>query len=509
MKKYERNFKEDFRRIVSEFSEHIAVHDSHSDEKITYAALDQLINTSYFQLKQAGLTPGDTVASLLPDGLSSMLAFLACIKYGFNYLPLSSQSTASELEHYLKLVKPEKILIQKGHREQEVAKISSLGIESVELKKDTAIKDAEVTDSKPSTKPHYLYIATSGTTGLPKCLKIDADHLWSAACAFAEFHDFLDDKTVFFNFYPMAYLAGLFNLTLIPFSVGAATVLGEGFTGLSMMRFWTIVRRFGINVLWFSPTVLHGLKAINKNPNELCPPDLAKSMRAAFLGMGPISTTLKQDYERLLGFPLLENYALSETTFISSETLSNRFRRSEAYVGDLLPWVEAQVDAETNELQVKTPFLCEAEIVSENDAVKTSKFDPAKFWKTGDIAALDGQRLFYKGRIKHIVKRGGYLISLDEIERHLSTVEGLNNACVVGIEHPFYGECTVVCLTSSQREFAGKGRQHLAEQLSRYKWPSYFAFVNELPLTFSGKPDRKKLQTIATQLAQANNLEAF
>ena len=512
MLNYERSFEEDYKRLVSECASRVFIHDSYSEEDFTYDHIDQLADECWKALGSQGVQSVSILASVLPDSLCSLITFMSCLKYGIDYMPLSSQITVTELKRYLFLVKPSYIVVLKGAKQKEVVQAAGYGAQVIEL--DIADWRGKVQGLRQTTqigvrRNSLLYVSTSGSTGAPKCLKLETDRLWAAGCAFSSFHEFLDDSTIFYNFYPMCYLAGLFNLTLIPMSVGARVVLGEGFTGLSMMRFWTIVKRYGVNVLWFSPTVLHGLLACSKTPDQLCPVDLATTIRAGFLGMGPISKVQKLNYERILGFPLLENYALSETTFLTSETLSNRFRRSEGSVGEILPWVDARVVAETGEIENRTPFLCKGEIVLEEGNPIEHAFDRETFWKTGDLGRIVGKLLYYAGRLKHLVKRGGYLVSLDELEGYLSEVQGAEGGMVLGVEHPFYGESTVICLRKPQREVSGMIRQHLAEKLSRYKWPSYFAFLDEFPLTVTGKPDRKGIERLLIGMAKDELLELF
>ncbi len=505
-----KNFAEDFERIETLYVNRVALVDSNTNEETKFGDLRKKSLGLAEILRAQGLKPGDVVASLIPGGPLSVICFIGVTRSGHQYLPLSCQSTKSELQRAFRLLKPSALLcLEDRQKDHEFVQEVPSGTKIIRLNLED-LSSSLGTSCEKGLKAGKLLIATSGSTGLPKIIRISMDRLWTSAVSFSSHHQFLDENCRFFNFYPMSYLAGTFNLTLIPYSVGASSVLGEGFTGISLMKFWTTVRRFGINVLWFSPTVLHGLAKMAKSTDEICPLDLAKSIRAGFLGMGPIRTSEKVEYERRLGFSLLENYGLSETTFISSETLNTRFKRIEASIGEVLPWVNAHVKPETGELEIKTPFLAEGEVVEDEIGMTREKvFDLDTYWGTGDIIEVSGDRLVYKGRTKNIIKKGGYLISLDEIDRALEEVPQFIGAMSVGMSHPLYGECVTVCVPSREKAAGLSMRRHLAEKLARYKWPSFLMYVDGMPLTHSGKPDRKALQSKALDAALRNELETF
>lgn len=74
-----------------------------------------------------------------------------------------------------------------------------------------------------------------------------------------KFHDLKDAQLRFWNYLPMSYLGGLFNLALIPLSTGGSLVIDETFSGKTFLQFWQTVERFDINAIWFVPTIARGL----------------------------------------------------------------------------------------------------------------------------------------------------------------------------------------------------------------------------------------------------------
>jgi len=130
---------------------------------------------------------------------------------------------------------------------------------------------------------------------------------------------------------------------------------------------------------------------------------------------------------------------------------------------------------------------------------------------SGDLGACDEQG-YYKitGRIKDIIIRGGENISPKEIEDLLLTYPGVINVQVVGAPDSKYGEIPVAFVITQEghniceediRDFT---RQHLAQ----YKVPKYVFFVQEYPLTASGKIQKYKLRAQSTELVAQRLTEA-
>ena len=80
-----------------------------------------------------------------------------------------------------------------------------------------------------NTKPK-IFLKTSGTTGDPKMMIIDANTLWKSGKQFIGTFNLKEQQT-YWNFLPMSYLGGIFNLGLIPLSVGGNIIIDENFSG--------------------------------------------------------------------------------------------------------------------------------------------------------------------------------------------------------------------------------------------------------------------------------------
>ena len=147
----------------------------------------------------------------------------------------------------------------------------------------------------------------------------------------------------------------------------------------------------------------------------------------ALLGTAPISLEEKINFERIFGFKIYENYGLSETNFISVEIDSFKKYRTEGSVGSVLPYVDINLknnSYKSKEISIKSPFLFLGYL--EKNGRINSKLKHNKFFATGDIGEIIKNNLVLKGRSREIIKKGGYLIQLREIEEVLKGIKELN-----------------------------------------------------------------------------------
>jgi fatty-acyl-CoA synthase len=128
---------------------------------------------------------------------------------------------------------------------------------------------------------------------------------------------------------------------------------------------------------------------------------------------------------------------------------------------------------------------------------------------SGDLAVCD-ENGYYKitGRIKDMIIRGGENIYPREIEEFIHTIEGIENVQVVGVPDEKYGEIVAAfVIAKKDYTFAEEQIRDMAsEKIARYKVPKHIFFVDEYPLTASGKIQKYKLRDIAQKLIANKNI---
>jgi fatty-acyl-CoA synthase len=118
---------------------------------------------------------------------------------------------------------------------------------------------------------------------------------------------------------------------------------------------------------------------------------------------------------------------------------------------------------------------------------------------TGDLGTIDEEGYFnITGRLKDMIIRGGENIYPREIEEFLFTHPAVNDVQVVGVPDKVYGEEVMAFVIKKEGAdvTAEELVQYTKERLSRHKAPRYVQFVDEFPMTASGKIQKYKLREI-------------
>jgi acyl-CoA synthetase (AMP-forming)/AMP-acid ligase II len=498
-----RSFAVDFAGLVSRLGANPAMIDARFGRAYSYADLGAMVARGRSLLEDEGLRPGHVVLSLLPNSSEAIVTFLASLSAGINYAPLPPDATLREVERAILLLKPRACIAGDSVSPEIANALQAAGVRMLRVPVDGTL--AWLPEFRPGPLPKLaqaarLYLSTSGSTGEPKAIVIDVDRLWSSGRAFIGRHRFADETSRFYNILPVSYLGGLFNLCLIPLAAGGSFVIAEAFSGRSMLGFWQGVEQHGVNVLWVVPSMIRALLSVSDRTkrNKTTAPNL----RGCLLGTASIDLETKQRFERFVGVPVLENFALSETTFLTSELFDDGMERSPGSVGPVLPYVslcfvpiargeddEQPTEAPT-EIRVKTPFLFLGYLAE--DGTITLPTDQDGYFPTGDLGHLvDGSVLVLDGRLREVIKKGGFFVPLREIEILAETHEAIDEAAAVGITHGFYGESYRLFVRLKRgyqtAEAVSQFGSWLRSRIVRHKWPDGILVRDQFPRTTSGK----------------------
>jgi fatty-acyl-CoA synthase len=177
-------------------------------------------------------------------------------------------------------------------------------------------------------------------------------------------------------------------------------------------------------------------------------------------------------------------------------------------VGRAFPFVECKiVNPETNE---EMPYGEQGEFVARGYNVMKGYYnmpeataqavDKDGWLHTGDLATMDKDGYFkITGRIKDMIIRGGENIYPKEIEEFLYTHPDVRDVQVIGVPSKEYGEEVMACVilregaNITEDEIKAFVKSHMA----RHKTPKYVSFLNEFPMTASGKIQKYKMREAA------------
>jgi O-succinylbenzoic acid--CoA ligase len=194
--------------------------------------------------------------------------------------------------------------------------------------------------------------------------------------------------------------------------------------------------------------------------------------------------------------PVLTTYGLTEAC---SQVTTQRYGTPpspEHGAGEALTGFEVRVDGE--EIQVRGPALMSGYFPI---GAHADPFLPDGFLATGDLGRFDEQgRLHVFTRRSDLVVTGGENVYPAEIEQILLELSGVQAACVFGVPNDTWGQLVAAVIVAENAPSDAALARHVAAELAPFKWPRQIAFVDQLPLTRTGKVDRSALRKRCTPL---------
>lgn len=495
--KYDR-FADDFRILCEKKnSSEMIIYDSGTNRiSYSYAEIYSYTRRYLTFLKNYGLQKGDTIVTIMPNSPEAIICFFAAMLGGFHYAPLPASVSSREYNNWIRLVQPKIIIKKVGCTEYD----SPVIVHNCVCDGDMSWLPLE--ENYPEENfSSQIYLMTSGTTGAPKAISINSDKLWSSGKAFIQYYKIENSGYRFWNYLPMSYLGGLYNLALIPLCCEGSFVISEPFSGKTMLNYWNFVLDHKVTALWLVPSIIQGLLKISRLVGYKHKILNEGAIKIAFLGTAPIQLNLKEEFEEIFGIRLYENFALSETTFLTAEDEMNIRFREQGSVGRKLPYVSLKfvpVEGveETYTIWIKTPFLFDGYLSEEGTS--ELELDEYGYFNSKDLGCLneDGV-LVLSGRSRDIIKKGGQFISLAEVENVVGKLPFIEEVAAVPVKHDFYGEAYVLCVIFKQKKEIEKQKNELhlwiLNNFTSYKTPEMICAYDEFPKTASGKIQKDKL----------------
>jgi fatty-acyl-CoA synthase len=205
-------------------------------------------------------------------------------------------------------------------------------------------------------------------------------------------------------------------------------------------------------------------------------------------------------------------YGLTESSPVMSQTVvGDSLRHMTETVGRAMPGVEVRVvDPETGEEcppGVTGEVCCRGYLVMKgyynNDKATAAAIDEDGWLHSGDLGVMDEDGyLSITGRLKDMIIRGGENIYPREIEEFLYSMDGVLDVQVAGVPSGKFGEEVGAFVV--RKDNADLLEEDVVDycrgKISRYKIPKYVAFVDQYPMTASGKIQKYKLREMAAEL---------
>jgi fatty-acyl-CoA synthase len=199
-------------------------------------------------------------------------------------------------------------------------------------------------------------------------------------------------------------------------------------------------------------------------------------------------------------------YGMTETSPISFQSgLDDPLERRVSTVGRVQPHLEVKiVDAAGRIVPIGEPGeLCTRGYSVmrgywDDDARTREAIDAAGWMHSGDLATIDAQGYCnIVGRVKDMLIRGGENVYPREIEEYLLRHPAVQDVQVFGVPDAKYGEevCAWIVLRHGQTLTEAQVRDFCKGEIAHYKVPRYVRFVEQFPLTATGKPQKFEMRS--------------
>lgn len=334
--------------------------------------------------------------------------------------------------------------------------------------------------SLPADAAAVLY--TSGTTGRARGAVLTRAALLASAQASADNLGWQDDDCWLLAM-PVARVGGLSIVTRC-LAARRAVALAPAFDALRLPQ-W--VERWRVTQLSLVPTML--AMVLDAHPAWTPPPFL----RVALIGGAAASPALlARAAERRL--PIVITYGCTETcSQVVATPYTQRFDPAACGAGRPLAGVQLRIEA--GHILVKGPMRM-AGYLGEAPLAEADWFD------TGDLGELDARGcLHLHARRADLIVTGGENVYPAEVEQVLEACPGVHAAAVFGVPDETWGQVVAAALVAGpQPPDDAALLAHLAQRLAPHKRPRRICFVDSLPHTAAGKPDRLALATLAPAL---------
>lgn len=470
------------------------------------AASDRLATV----LRARGLGKGDRIAVLLGQGPEVLITHFAAYKLGAVVLPLFTLFGADALFYRLS-DSGARVVVTDAQNTEKLTEIRDALPDLAEVYSTSPIDSArdfwaEIDAADPLPRPDVtlaedpaVMIYTSGTTGPPKgVLHAHRFLLGHLPCVETYNEDFPQAGDKGWTPADWAWIGGLMDLAL-PFLYFGVPIVSHRMRKFDADAAYRLIAAHRIRNLFMPPTALKLLRQSDAPADDV-------QIRSIGSGGESLGAGLLGWAREVLGVDVNEFYGQTECNLVLS-SVAGAMAVKPGSMGQPIPGHDvAIIDAHGNpsppgemgEIAVRTGdpvmFLSYWNLPDKTAA----KFDQ-DWMRTGDLAVRDTDGYFtFASRDDDVITSAGYRIGPSEIENCLQTHPDVAMAAVVGVPDPLRTEAVkafvVLRAGANEAGMADQLIQLVRDRISPHVAPRLVEFVDELPMTATGKIMRRELR---------------
>jgi len=515
----------------------------------SFGQLQRAANRLSNALRRQGVQRGDRVAIILPQRFETAVAHVAISQLGAVAVPLSMLFGPEALEYRLRdsgavlaLVECAVLDTVRGLRAQVPALRRLIVVGECEAGCDeinwmTALQaeDARFTAVKTKAEDAAILIYTSGTTGPPKGALLAQRCLIGNLSGFIASQNWFGFDTaapekgsqaVFWSPADWAWTGGLMDALLPTLYFGRPILAYQGRFGAE--KAFELMQAHGVTHTFLFPTALKAMMKAVPQPHERYPGLKLQAIMSAGESVGDAVFAYCQQQ---LGITVNEMFGQTEINYIVGNCAALWPARAgsmgRAYPGHRVavideegktcpPGVPGDVAVHRRDVHGEPDPIFFLGYWGQDEATR-AKFtgDPADSWcRTGDMATVDADGyLWYQGRSDDVFKSAGYRIGPSEIENCLVKHAAVANAAVVPKPDTERGALVKAYVVLAPG-FKGTSRLvaqlqgHVKSRLAPYEYPKEIEFIEALPMTTTGKVQRRVLRLQEEERARLATVKA-
>lgn len=438
-----------------------------------------------------GVSPGESVAIVHPNGRAGVVALYAALYGGFRATMINLAAGPDAIAYALDHSRARFAFVHDSQRDLiEQTRPERLDILSADMLGNRAALPPL------HAKEHALLMYTSGTTGQPKGVVHTHASLLAGGWTTAIAHELLPGDRGFCVL-PIYHINGLCVTLMGSLVSGGSLAMTSRF---SASQFWDQADR--AEITWFSvvPTIISHLLHSDANPSAA----VKARLRFGRSASSALAVDTQAAFEERFQVPVIETMGLTET---AAQILSNPLPPGMRKIGSPGMAFGNDVRILTEDLKDAPPFQ-EGEIAIRgpnvmveylHNPVATAQTFAGDWLRTGDLGHIDEDGyVFVTGRLKELIIKGGENIAPREIDEVLYSEPDIIEAAAFARPCDSYGQ-TVEAAVSVK---PGSDLSEAAlialcqKRLGKFKAPDNIHFLKELPKGPSGKIQRLKLAAL-------------
>ncbi|MGK7907433.1 MAG: class I adenylate-forming enzyme family protein [Synechococcus sp.] len=482
---------------------------SFGDRTYTYAELKDLADQLARSLIELGIRKGDRIGVFLFNCPEMLLCYYACFKIGAVVVPILHCLKSAELKYIINHSQPKLLISQRAifseaisiekelpsvekyylidGRPKDLGPARSLAELLNENLQGTVLPEVDRNDVA-------IVIYTSGTTGKPKGVPLTHGQLTEHTVSHAKLVDYCSsDRTLLC----LALCCNFgFSHQMLPAAYTGATL--EIVPRFEPETVLDIVLNRGITMLYMMPVMYNEMIQIAASRGH----SLSNQLRLCVVAGDATPLSVFNQFRHYFGLDLCEGLGMTETQIYTLNPLGKNKKLGSVGLPVSYMQVEVQDDrgqtlptGTVGEVVVKGSIVTKGYL---NNPEATTQSFRDNWFRTGDLGYFDEDGyLWFKGRIKQIIIRGGSNISPQEVEEAFYQHPDVLEAAAIGLPDPKWGEKVkaYVALKPESNPISEEAMlDYVRHRIADYKVPEYIEFVRSLPKGVTGKIDRRRLR---------------